>query len=482
MGPKGRIIAVGSAAAIVAAGTAVVLTGAASASPPPKPANDARVPTVRSAATVAPAAAAAAPASGKVAITGQYQSTNYYCVPASSSVSLATFGIKVSQSSLASQMKTTPADGTSGADSLPVLSKYVLPRGYSYRFADVSTGTKLLDAVAYDVGTLKRAAVLGVWMEQLPWNSGMSGSKVGHAIVVYGYDKTAKTITVWDPWKATGGTHTISASKLSSVSQTNGLDYVTGHRDYAMTNAGDLTGDGVADAVAVDRADNKLYRYTGPGFTTKTLLDGRSWQTMTQLTGVGDVNGDGRPDMVAVGPSGVLRLYHSTATGLDAGAVIDKRDWNTVSDLTAVGDPGTDGRRTLVAVGKSSGALYRFSWSGAETLATGKKIDTRDWNTVQEVTAVGDLDGDGKKGDLVAVGRSSGAMYLFSQTAGGYATGKSIGHDWQADRSLTGVGDVDKDGHPDLAMIMNGSGTMFRYSGTAGAFGTRTQLGTGWNG
>lgn len=475
-----RGLAVVTAVGVTAA---LALTSGAAAAPSPKPANDARVPAVRHAAVASPSAAAAAPDSGTVTIKGQYQSTNYYCVPASSSVSLATFGVNVGQSSLAEQMKTTPSDGTSGANSLPVLNKYVLPKGYGYTFADVSSATKMLTAVAHDVGTLKRAPVLGVWMEQLPWNTDMSGSKIGHAIVVYGYDKQQKTITVWDPWKPTGGTHTISAAKLSAVSQTNGLDYVTGHRDVAMTNAGDLTGDGTADAVAIDRADQKLYRYTGPRFTSRALLDGRNWQNMTQLTGVGDVNGDGRPDMVAVDSAGALHLYHGTAGGgLGTGAVIDDRDWNTVSNLTAVGDPGTDGKRTLIAVGKSSGVLYRFPWTSGSTLGTGQKIDTRNWNSVDEVTAVGDLDGDGKAGDLIAIDASSGDMYLFRQTADGYATREKIGHDWQNDRSLTGVGDVDDDGHPDLAMIMNGSGAMYLYGGTSGAFGPRQKVSTGWNG
>ena len=57
----------------------------------------------------------------------------------------------------------------------------------------------MMAKVSYDVGVLKRAPILGVWMEKLPWNSGMSGSKVGHAITAYGYDRTAGTITVWIP-------------------------------------------------------------------------------------------------------------------------------------------------------------------------------------------------------------------------------------------------------------------------------------------
>lgn len=213
---------VGAGAAI---GVVVSMSGPASAATPPKPAGDARVPVVR---TASAGTATSAPASAKVTVKGQYQQTNYYCVPASSSISLATFKVSASQKSLAKQMKTTASGGTSGKNAKPVLNKYAGPKGYSYGFADVSSSTKMLNAVSYDVGTLKRATVLGVWMEQLPWNKGkISGSKVGHAIVVYGYNKTTRTVSVWDPWKATGGRHTIAASTLASVSQQNGLYYIT---------------------------------------------------------------------------------------------------------------------------------------------------------------------------------------------------------------------------------------------------------------
>lgn len=478
----GRTRLLAGAISVGLVGGALVAGGAVSADVAPKPSEDARVPVVKSAAV---ASGAGAPASGKVSIKGQYQATNYYCVPASSSVSLATLGVGVSQQNLAKQMKTTASGGTSGKNALPVLNKYALGKGYTYDWADVSSGTKMLNAVAHDVGVLKRATVLGVWMEQLPWNKGkVSGSKIGHAIVVYGYDTAKKTVTVWDPWKATGGTHTIAASTLASVAQTNGLYYLTAHRDVDLTNVGDVTGDGTADAAAVDRADGKLYLYQGPKFAIsgRKVLDGRNWSGMTQVTGVGDVNGDGRTDVVAVGPSGSLRLYHGTADGLDDGAVIDDRNWNSVTQLTAVGDPGAKTKRTLTAVSKSSGTLYRFPWTGAKTLGTGQKLDTRDWNTVKELTAIGDLNGDGRAGDLLAIGRKSGYLYLFPQTVSGYATGKKLGENWANDRSLTGTGDVDDNGHPDLAMIRNSDGDMFLYGGVNGTFGPTQNVGTGWNG
>lgn len=180
-------------------------------------------------ATAANAASAAVakvrpPTSKKLKLTGQRQQSNMWCVPASSSMSLSTFGIKASQKTLAKKMKTN-SKGTYGKYAIPVLNTYVKSRKFYYSTTgDVANKpAQLQNRVSYTIGTLNRAPVLAVWMEKLPWNKGkVHGKKVGHAIVAYGYNNKTKTITVYDPWRPTGGTHTISAAKLAPMLQPGG--------------------------------------------------------------------------------------------------------------------------------------------------------------------------------------------------------------------------------------------------------------------
>jgi hypothetical protein len=68
-----------------------------------------------------------------------------------------------------------------------------------------------------------------VWMEKLPWNQGKLADRwIGHAIIAYGYDQQAGTITVFDPWRPTGGPHTLSATSLSMTLQSGaGMHYIS---------------------------------------------------------------------------------------------------------------------------------------------------------------------------------------------------------------------------------------------------------------
>jgi hypothetical protein len=173
---------------------------------------------------------AAMPRSYRLKLHEQYQWTNYYCVPASTAMSLSTFGVKVSQDALAKKMRTTTR-GTGGDTAASVIDGYLHPRKFDDRVVgDVVDHPELLmQRVSYDVGTLRRAPVIQVWMERLPWNKDrLKGQWIGHAIVAYGYNQQAGTITVFDPWRPTGGTHTLPAKSLARTLQAGGgMHYIS---------------------------------------------------------------------------------------------------------------------------------------------------------------------------------------------------------------------------------------------------------------
>ncbi|TCO45601.1 VCBS repeat protein [Kribbella antiqua] len=439
------------------------------------------------AAEQAPAASAAATLAktGKLKIKGVYQSTNYWCVPASSAVSLGTFGVSVSQSTLAKQMKTTTS-GTYDKTALPVINSYINPLGYSTWDANTTdSATNLLNWAAHDIGILKRAPKIGVWMEKLPWNKGMKGH-YGHAILIYGYDLNKKTLTVWDPWKPSGGTHTLSAATLNKTMQEYGLSYVSAHSDVDLANSGDLSGDGRDDMVAVDRQDGALYRYTNNG---KGAFSGGSsavklstgWNAMKEIASVGDLTGDGKPDLVAVEKStGKLWLFKGPTPSGSTRVQVGASGWNGMRDLTGIGNIIGDSHQDLIAIEKSTGKLWAYPGKGGG-FGPRKQIGTG-WTSLTKLTAVGDLSRDGKP-DFVAVDTKTGKLWLYKglSFSGGTKRTELVKSGWNGMRSLTGVGDLNGDKIPDLIAVANSTGKMYLYAGKKNALGSRTLQGSGWN-
>jgi hypothetical protein len=220
------------AVAIVVGGVVAVVEGERHTGTPKRPPLAAAMAPAMPAVTPAPSPTrpTGPPAAYRLKFKGQRQWTNYYCEPASASMSLATFGIKVDQNRLARKMKTRRAVGTRGDDVELVMENYIYPKHYSDTIVrDVAGHPKvLMSKVVYDVGTLRRAPILQVWMERLPWNAGrVYGRKVGHAIVAWGYNRSKGTITVFDPWGPTGGTHTLSVKALAKTLQpAGGMHYI----------------------------------------------------------------------------------------------------------------------------------------------------------------------------------------------------------------------------------------------------------------
>ena len=167
-------------------------------------------------------------------ISKTYQARPLWCAPTGASISLAKLGVKVGQKALAKKMKTKSPYGTYDYEAIRVLNSYAAPKGYRFTLAyDVNKPGQLAKRVVYDVGVLRKAVPLQVYMKRLPWYKGLIDGNPGHLIIAYGYDKKAKTVTIWDPYNYyfNGGTHTMSLGTLAKATQSTdgaaGMFYLT---------------------------------------------------------------------------------------------------------------------------------------------------------------------------------------------------------------------------------------------------------------
>ncbi|MFB7983152.1 transglycosylase family protein [Streptomyces vinaceus] len=129
-----------------------------------------------------------------------------------------------------------------------------------------------------------------------------------------------------------------------------------------LTRVGDITGDGVPDLLAVERATGDLYRYSGPSYSGGSRVKtGTGWNAMSSITGVGDVTGDGVADVVAVDASNGNLFRYSGPNYNGATKVQIGTGWDAMANITGVGDITGDGVPDLLAVEKATGHLYRYS-------------------------------------------------------------------------------------------------------------------------
>lgn len=153
-----------------------------------------------------------------------------------------------------------------------------------------------------------------------------------------------------------------------------------------ITGARDITGDGKPDLIARDKSGG-LWLYQGTGnasapFRTKSAI-GSGWNTYTALTDTGDLTGDGRPDLVARDKNGVLWLYKGKA---NAASPYERRTsigsgWNTYNVLRGPSDLNRDGRPDLVGRDKN-GVLYFYKGTGSASAPFERRTTIgTGWNT-----------------------------------------------------------------------------------------------------
>ncbi|MFB7517729.1 FG-GAP-like repeat-containing protein [Streptomyces sp. NPDC056144] len=135
---------------------------------------------------------------------------------------------------------------------------------------------------------------------------------------------------------------------------------------------GDLTGDARPDVLAVEKSTGKLWVYAGTSTGTlavRKAVGSSGWNAMNALVGAGDLTGDGLDDLLArEKATGKLWLYPGTSRGIfGTRKAVGSNNWNYVGKLFAVGDRSGDGRPDLQAADLST--LYQYLGSADGSLS-----------------------------------------------------------------------------------------------------------------
>jgi len=235
-------------------------------------------------------------------------------------------------------------------------------------------------------------------------------------------------------------------------------------------------------SVTVSTSGLTAYSYAVPNpfiptFGTSHTITANSFSPKVDLStgtgpiflAVGDLDGDGKPDLaVANCTSATVSVFRNTSTAgtISSGSFAPKVDFatGTMPFGVALGDLDGDGKPDLTVANSGVNTVSVFkNISSVGSITFNPKVDFATGSNPFGV-AIGDLDGDGKP-ELTVTNSSSNTVSVFKNisTAGTInASSFSTKVDFAVGGSPWGIviGDLDRDGKPDLAVVNNGSATV----------------------
>lgn len=144
---------------------------------------------------------------------------------------------------------------------------------------------------------------------------------------------------------------------------------------YDIIPAGDVTGDGIPDVLAIDKG-GVLYYYAGNGrggFTGKLTKNGQGW-TNIDLYPAGDLNGDGNSDILSIRKDGTLHTHLGRGDGGFSKSIQSGQGWAGY-ELFAGSDANRDGLADLYSR-NSNGELFFYAGRAGGGFRAAVKVGT----------------------------------------------------------------------------------------------------------
>ncbi len=144
-----------------------------------------------------------------------------------------------------------------------------------------------------------------------------------------------------------------------------------------MASVGDMTGDGIPDLVAVNKADGhlRLYPGNGTGGVRRSLDLSGKWRPVNRIAGIGDWNGDGARDFVGLNTLGTARIYYGNGKGGLKSSSVLAGPWSQYVAVSGVSDTDGDGRTEFLVVDASgTSRLVKPGASGIVTVPGGARF------------------------------------------------------------------------------------------------------------
>lgn len=189
-----------------------------------------------------------------------------------------------------------------------------------------------------------------------------------------------------------------------------------------------------------------------------------------------DLTGDGKPDFVVVDRAGKTWIAPGAGGGTFSTARVGSTSmFKGTDNLTPVGDIDGDGNNDLVARFTANGRTIAYLGTGRGTFNA--VVLSANWSGYDMFTSVGDVTGDGRA-DLLMRDKA-GKLWIVPLGVAGTLRGQKIGigqrisvpGDFSGITAMGGWGDATGDAHADLVMRLS-SGTLYVLPGNgAGRFG-----------